>query len=127
MKKEKTSLEEALECIDKLSDEEKAALYEDVKEATKSIDELDQLISDAVVSWGRKHQDEEHVTAKMMTGLQKGLCRILIALDETNKDSEHKPSSTFLAMLPVGMVLAKKEYDFREQIEHEIKMREGAN
>ena len=125
--KKKNPLEEVLERIGKMSDEEKAAIYEDVKEATKSIDELDHLISDAVVSWGRKHQDEEHVTAKMMTGLSRGLCYILVALDETCDDSEHKPSSTFLAMLPIGLMLAKKEYDLREQMEHERLMREGAN
>jgi hypothetical protein len=125
--KKKTSLEEAMERIDKMSDEEKAALYEDFKEATKSMDELEHLIRDAVASWGRKHQDEEHVTAKMMTGLSKGLCHILVVLDETCGDSEHKPSSAFLATLPIGMVLAKKEYDLREHLEHARKMREGVN
>ena len=110
-----------------MSDEEKAALYEDVKEATKSMNELEHMIRDAVASWGKKHQDEDHFMAKMMTGLQKGLCHILVTLDETCGDSEHKPSSSFLAMLPVGMVLAKKEYDLREQLEHARKMREGAN
>ena len=125
--KKKNPLEEVLERIGKMSDEEKAAIYEDVKEATKSADELEHLICDAVVSWGKKHQDENHLTAKMMTGLQKGVCRLLVTLDETCGDSENKPSSTFLAMLPIGLMLAKKEYDLREQMEHERLMREGAN
>ena len=125
--KKKNPLEEMLERIDKMSDEEKEAIYKEARESMSDTDELERLICDAVDSWGKNHQGEDHFTAKMMTGLQKGLCRILVAFDETCGDSEHKPSSTFLAMLPVGMALAKKEYDFREQIEHERKMREGAN
>ena len=125
--KKKNPLEEMLERIEKMSDEEKEAIYKEARESMSDTDELEHLICDAVVSWGKNHQDEDHFTAKMMTGLSKGLCRILVALDESCGDSEHKPSSAFLAMMPVSMALAKKEYDLRKQMEHERLMREGAN
>ena len=110
-----------------MSDEEKEAIYKEARESMSDMDELERLICDTVVSWGKNHQGEDHFTAKMMIGLQKAFCRILIALDESCDDSEHKPSSAFLAMLPVGMALAKKEYDLHKQMEHERLMREGAN
>jgi len=125
--KKKNPLEEMLERIDKMSDEEKEAIYKEARESMSDTDELERLICDAVVSWGKNHQGEDHFTAKMITGLQKGFCRILVALDESCGDSEHKPSSAFLAMLPVGMALSKREYDLRKQMEHERLMREGAN
>ena len=125
--KKKNPLEEMLERIDKMSDEEKEAIYKEARESMSDMDELERLICDTVVSWGKNHQGEDHFTAKMMIGLQKAFCRILIALDESCDDSEHKPSSAFLAMLPVGMALAKKEYDLHKQMEHERLMREGAN
>ena len=125
--KKKNPLEEVLERIEQLSDEEKAAIYKEARESMNDVRELEHQIVDVVLSWMKDHQYDDNVMPKMITGLQKGVCRLLVTLDETNEDGGRKPSMTFLAMLPIGLILAKKEYDLREQMEHERLMREGAN
>ena len=125
--KKKNPLEEVLELIEQMPDEEKASIYKKARESMNDVDELEHQIVDVVLSWMKNHQYDDNVIPTMLTGLQKGVSRVLVALDETNEYDGRKPSSAFLAMLPVGLMLAKKEYDLREQMEHERLMREGAN
>ena len=110
-----------------MPDEEKAAIYKEARESMNDVDELEHQIADVVLSWMKDHQYDDNVILKMITGLQKGVCHVLVTLDESNEDGGRKPSSAFLAMLPIGLMLAKKEYDLRKQMEHERLMREGAN
>jgi hypothetical protein len=125
--KKKNPLEEVLKRIEQLSDEEKAAIYKEARESMNDVGELEHQIVDVVISWMEDHRHDDNVVPKMITGLQKGVCHVLVTLDESNEDGGRKPSSAFLAMLPIGLILAKKEYDLREQMEHERLMREGAN
>ena len=125
--KKKNPLEEILERIEQMPDEEKAAIYKKARESMNDVSELEHQIADVVLSWMKDHQYDDNVMPKMLTGLQKGVCHLLVTLDEFNEDSEHKPSMTFRAMLPIGLILAKKEYDLRKQMEHERLMRDGAN
>ena len=125
--KKKNKLEEVLKRIEQMSDEEKAAIYKEAKESMNDVDELEHQIVDVVLSWMKDHRYDDNAMAKLMVGLQKGVCHLLVTLDESDKGCGHNPSMTFRAMLPVGLMLAKKEYDLREQMEHERLMREGAN
>ena len=125
--KKKNPLEEVLKLIEQMPDEEKAAIYKKARESMNDVDELEHQIVDVVISWMKDHRYDDNVMPKMMTGLQKGVSHVLVTLDECNEDDGRKPSSAFLAMLPVGLMLAKKEHDLREQMEHERLMREGAN
>lgn len=125
--KKKNPLEEILERIEQMPDEEKAAIYKEASESMNDVSELEHQIADVVLSWMKDHQYDDNVIPKMLTGLQKGVCRLLVTLDESNEEGVRKPSMTFRAMLPIGLILAKKEYDLRKQMEHERLMREGAN
>ena len=110
-----------------MPDEEKAAIYKEARESMNDVCELEHQIVDVVLSWMKDHKYDDNVVPKMITGLQKGVCRLLVTLDESNEDGGRKPSMAFRAMLPIGLMLAKKEYDLLEQMEHERLMREGAN
>ena len=125
--KKKNPLEQILERIEHMSDEEKAAIYKEAREGMNDVSELEHQIVDVVISWMEDHRHDDNVMPKLITGLQKGVCRLLVTLDASNEDGWRKPSMTFRAMLPIGLMLAKKEYDIREQMEHERLMREGAN
>ena len=125
--KKKNPFEEVLERIEQMSDEEKAAIYKEARESMNDVSELEHQIADVVLSWMKDHRHDDNVIPKMLTGFQKGVCRLLVTLDESNEDGGRKPSMTFRAMLPIGLILAKKEYDLRKQMEHERLMREGAN
>ena len=125
--KKKNPLEEVLKLIEQMPDEEKAAIYKEARESMNGVSELEHQIVDVVISWMKDHQHDDNVMPKMITGLQKGVCRLLVTLDESIEDGGRKPSMTFRAILPIGLMLAKKEYNIREQMEHERLMREGAN
>ena len=124
----KKGIEEVLERLSNMTDEEKVAMVKEAKAASKDVEELADLIVSTVLAWMKHHQnDEGDMMARLVTGFSKGVCSLLVTFDEAFKDSGHHPSSTFIAMLPIGMALAKREIEINEKIEHERMMAEGAN
>ena len=132
----KKGFEEVLECLSEttdkslsgMSDEEKKALFEEAKAGMKDAEELSNLIERTVMDWVKHHEDDDgNLMPKLVTGLSKGVCHLLVAFDEAVESSGHHPSSTFCAMLPMGMSLAKIGREIQKKMEHERMMKEGAN
>lgn len=126
MKKE--GIEKLLDRLSKMTDEERAAMFEEARASSKDIAELADLIVSTVLSWLKHHEnDEGDKMANLITGLSKGICSLLVTLDKAYEDNGIYPSKTFIAMLPIGMTLAKMESEIVEKMEHEWMMKEGAN
>jgi hypothetical protein len=126
MKKE--GIEKLLDRLSKMTDEERAAMFEEARASSKDIAELADLIVSTVLSWLKHHEnDEGDKMANLITGLSKGICSLLVTLDKAYEDNGIYPSKTFIAMLPIGMTLAKMESEIVEKMEHERMMKEGAN
>lgn len=124
----KKGIEEVLERLSNMTDEEKVAMVKEAKAATKDVEELADLIVSTVLAWMKHHQnDEGDMMARLVTGFSKGVCSLLVTFDEAFEDSGHHPSSTFIAMLPIGMAMAKVEREIHQKMEHERMMAEGAN
>ena len=126
MKKE--GIEKLLDRLSKMTDEERSAMFEEARASSKDIAELADLIVSTVLSWLKHHEnDEGDKMANLITGLSKGICSLLVTLDKAYEDNGIYPSKTFIAMLPIGMTLAKMESEIVEKMEHERMMKEGAN
>ena len=126
MKKE--GIEKLLDRLSKMTDEERAAMFEEARASSKDIAELADLIVSTVLSWLKHHEnDEGDKMANLITGLSKGICSLLVTLDKAYEDNGIYPSKTFIAMLPIGMTLAKMESEIVEKMEHERMIKEGAN
>ena len=125
---EKKDLKKVLDRLSEMTDEEKKAILKEAKAATKDVEELADLIVSTVLSWMKHHEhDEGDMMARLVTGFSKGVCSLLVTFDEAFEDSGHQPSRTFIAMLPIGMSLAKMEREIHKKMEHERMMKEGAN
>ena len=125
---EKKDLKKVLDCLSEMTDEEKKAILKEAKAATKDVEELADLIVSTVLAWMKHHEhDEGDMMARLVTGFSKGVCSLLVTFDEAFEDSGHHPSSTFIAMLPIGMSLAKMEREIHKEMEHERMIKDGAN
>jgi hypothetical protein len=125
---EKKSIEKVLDRLSEMTDEEKKAILKEAKAATKDVEELADLIVSTVLAWMKHHEhDEGDMMARLVTGFSKGVCSLLVTFDEAFEDSGHQPSGTFIAMLPIGMSLAKMEREIHKKMEHERMMKEGVN
>lgn len=125
---EKKDLKKVLNRLSKMTDEEKKAILKEAKAATKDVEELADLIVSTVLAWMKHHEhDEGDMMARLVTGFSKGVCSLLVTFDEAFEDSGHQPSRTFIAMLPIGMTMAKMEREVHKKMEHERMMKEGAN
>jgi len=124
----KKGIEKVLDRLSEMTDEKKAAVLQEAKVASKDVSELADLIVNTVLAWIKHHEhDDGDMMAKLVTGFSKGVCSLLVTFDEAYADSDHHLSSTFCAMLPIGMSLAKMEREIHQKIEHERMMAEGAN
>lgn len=125
---EKKDLEKVLDRLSNMTEEEKKAILKEAKAATKDVEELADLIVSTVLAWMKHHEhDEGDMMARLVTGFSKGVCSLLVTFDEAFEDSGHQPSRTFIAMLPIGMAMAKMEREIHKKMEHERMMKEGAN
>jgi len=125
---EKKDLKNVLDRLSNMTEEEKEAMFKEAKAATKDVEELADLIASTVLAWMKHHEhDEGDMMARLVTGFSKGVCSLLVTFDEAFEDSGHQPSRTFIAMLPIGMSLAKMEREIHKKMEHERIMEEGVN
>lgn len=125
---EKKDLKKVLDRLSEMTDEEKKAILKEAKAATKDVEELADLIVSTVLAWMKHHEhDEGDMMARLVTGFSKGVCSLLVTFDEAFEESGHQPSRTFIAMLPIGMSLAKMEREIHKEMEHERMIKEGAN
>ena len=125
---EKKDLKKVLDRLSNMTEEEKEAMFKEAKAATKDVEELADLIVSTVLAWMKHHEhDEGDMMARLMTGFSNGVCSLLVTFDEAFEDSGHQPSRTFIAMLPIGMAMAKMEREIHKEMEHERMMKEGAN
>lgn len=125
---EKKDLKKVLDRLSNMTEEEKEAMLKEAKTVSKDIADLADLIVSTVLAWMKHHEgDEGDMEAKLITGLSKGICSLLVTIDKAYEDSDHYPSKTFMLMLPIGMMLSKMESEIVEKMEHERMMKEGAN
>ena len=125
---EKKDLKNVLDRLSNMTEEEKEAMFKEAKAATKDVEELADLIVSSVLAWMKHHEhDEGDMMARLVTGFSKGVCSLLVTFDEAFEDSGHQPSRTFIAMLPIGMAMAKMEREIHKKMEHERMIKEGAN
>lgn len=123
----KKGIEEVLERISNMTYEEKVEALKEAKVAGKDIAELADLIISSVAAWLKHHADDEYSMPKLMSGMSRGVCFILAAVDSINGEPDHKPSDMFRALLPMGIKRAEIEREMHDKMEHDQMVEEGVN